>query len=80
MPTTKIAITMESDTVRLDDQLVANAVYPSRSHAIQEAVSDKLTRLFRSRLAEECDLLDVGEEQSIANEFSPEEIALWQQS
>lgn len=73
MPTTKIAITMERETVRRVDALVASEVFPSRSRAIQEAVADKLSRLSRSRLAEQCELLDVSEEQSMADEFGPEE-------
>jgi Arc/MetJ-type ribon-helix-helix transcriptional regulator len=79
MPTTKIAITIEEDTVRRVDELVASAVYPSRSKAIQEAVADKLARLSRSRLAEQCALLDVAEEQVLAEEFSPDELEQWRQ-
>jgi hypothetical protein len=47
---------------------------------IQEAVADKLARLSRSRLAEQCALLEKAEEQSLAEEFSPEELEAWQQS
>jgi len=79
MATTKIAITIDEETVRRVDELVAGAVYPSRSRAIQEAVADKLARLTRSRLAEQCALLDVEEEQALAEEFSPDELEQWQQ-
>jgi len=79
MATTKIAITIEEETVRKVDELVAREVYPSRSKAIQEAVADKLARLSRSRLAEQCAFLDVGEEQALAEEFSPEELEQWRQ-
>jgi len=77
MPTTKIAITIEEETVRRVDELVASRVYPSRSRAIQEAVAHQLARLSRSRLAEQCALLDPHEEQAVAEEFSPEELELW---
>jgi len=77
MATTKIAITLEAETVRRIDELVASDVYPSRSKAIQEAVADKLARLSRSRLAEQCALLDMEEEQAMAEEFSPDELELW---
>jgi Arc/MetJ-type ribon-helix-helix transcriptional regulator len=58
-------------------ELVANRVYPSRSKAIQDAVADKLAKVSRSRLAEQCALLDVGEEQAMAEEFSPGELEQW---
>jgi metal-responsive CopG/Arc/MetJ family transcriptional regulator len=77
MPTTKIAITLEEDAVRRVDELVANHVYPSRSKAIQDAVADKLARLSRSRLAEQCALLDIDEERAVAEEFSPGELERW---
>jgi hypothetical protein len=44
--------------------------------AIQEAVAEKLARLSRSRLTEQCALLDANEEQAMAEEFSPEELKL----
>ena len=79
MATTKIAITIEAETVRRVDELVARDVYPSRSRAIQEAVADKLARLSRSRLAEQCALQDKGEERALAEEFSPSELEQWRQ-
>ena len=69
---------MERETVRRVDALVASEVFPSRSRAIQEAVADKLSRLSRSRLDEQCELLDITEEQSMADELGPEEEELWQ--
>lgn len=79
MPTTKIAISIEEDAVRQIDELVAREVYPSRSRAIQEAVADQLVKRSRSRLAEQCALLDSGDEQAMAEEFSADEVALWEQ-
>jgi metal-responsive CopG/Arc/MetJ family transcriptional regulator len=58
MSTAKIAITIEESLLKQVDGLVASRVYPSRSRAIQEAVTDKLQRLERGRLARECAKLD----------------------
>ena len=80
MATTKIAISIDAKTVQRVDELVASAGYPSRSRLFQEAVEDKLVRLSRSRLAEQCALLDPAEEQEMADEFSPEELERWQQA
>ena len=77
MATTKIAVTLEEETVRRVDELVASEVYPSRGRAIQEAVADKLVRLSRSRLAEQCALLDQQEERALAEEFSPDVLEQW---
>jgi metal-responsive CopG/Arc/MetJ family transcriptional regulator len=79
MATTKIAISLDVDEARRLDELVANKVYPSRSKVIQEALADKLARISRSRLAEQCALLDGDAEQKMANEFSQGEIELWQE-
>jgi Arc/MetJ-type ribon-helix-helix transcriptional regulator len=80
MATTKIAISMDAETVRRVDDLVANARYPSRSRVIQDAVQDKLARLSRSRLAEQCSLLDASAEQEMAEEFTSDELEAWQQA
>jgi len=76
--TTKIAISLDAEDARRLDELVASKAYPSRSKVIQEALADKLARVSRSRLAEQCALLDTREEQQMAEEFSPAEIELWQ--
>ncbi len=54
MARTKIAISLDEHTLRRLDQLVADAVFPSRSQAIQIAIEEKLVRLEGSRLAREC--------------------------
>ncbi len=78
MATTKIAISLDEEDAKRLDELVASKVYPSRSKVIQEALSDKLARISRSRLAEQCALLDTEDEQKMAEEFTPGEIELWQ--
>ena len=58
MSTAKVAITIEEDLLGQLDRLVNSHVFPNRSKAIQEAVSDKLARLNHSRLARECSKLE----------------------
>jgi Arc/MetJ-type ribon-helix-helix transcriptional regulator len=50
------------------DELVERKVFPNRSRTIQEAVQEKLDRLERNRLAEECAKLDPESAQAMANE------------
>lgn len=68
MPKTKLAVTLDSDLVENLDHLVAEALFPNRSQAIQAAVSEKLARLARTRLARECAKLDPEEERALAEE------------
>ncbi len=49
----KIAITLDEQYICELDRLVERRIFQSRSQAIQEAVSEKLLRLKRTRLAEE---------------------------
>jgi Arc/MetJ-type ribon-helix-helix transcriptional regulator len=58
MPTTKVAVTIDSELLAQLDHLVAQQVFPNRSKAIQAALHDKLVRLQRSRLARESAKLD----------------------
>ena len=74
---TKVAITIEEGILARVDALVKQKVYSSRSRAIQEAVQDKLERLERSRLAEECAKLDPTFEKAMADEGLSEELASW---
>ena len=68
MATTKIAITMEEKLVKQLDDLVRSRVFSNRSKAIQEAVEEKLKRMEKTRLAEECAKLDPTYEQTLAEE------------
>ncbi len=77
MTTTKIAITLDEKTLGRLDRLVRNRRYPNRSKAIQEAVKEKLQRLERPRLAEECAKLDPNFEKTIAEEGMSEELSGW---
>lgn len=77
METAKVAISINKDTLQKLDRLVNNHVFPSRSRAIQEAVEDKLNRIGRNRLAEECAKLDPIFEQSLAEEGISGELNEW---
>lgn len=68
MSAVKVAITLDEKTLADVDSLVARKVYPTRSRAIQEAVAEKLARLSRRRLAQECAKLDRRFEQGLAEE------------
>lgn len=54
MGTARVAITIDQATLARLDELVKRKVFPSRSSAIQQAISDKLARVERSRLARMC--------------------------
>lgn len=77
MSTAKVAITIEENLLVRLDRLVKAHVFPNRSRAIQEAVSDKLAKLDRRRLARECLKLDPNIEQAIADEGMLSEDELW---
>ena len=73
----KIAITLNEKDIGELDRLVDKRVFQSRSQAIQEAVSEKLIRLKRTRLAEECARLDPTYEKELAEEGLAEDIKEW---
>lgn len=75
----KIAITLNEEFIDELDKLVNEHVFQSRSHAIREAVSEKLLRLKRNRLASECSKLDVAFEKAMAEEGLTEDISQWPQ-
>jgi Arc/MetJ-type ribon-helix-helix transcriptional regulator len=73
----KIAITIDEGTLGAIDRLVSEHRFPNRSQAIQEALDEKLARMARTRLAEECAKLDPGAEQALAEEGIADELAEW---
>ena len=77
MPRAKVAISLDESTLARLDQLVARAVFSSRSQAIQEAVEEKLVRLERSRLTQECAKLDPQFEKALAEESMSEDALEW---
>jgi Arc/MetJ-type ribon-helix-helix transcriptional regulator len=68
MPTTKVAISLETEVLERLDELVEAGTFPNRSRAIQQAVEEKLDRLERGRLARECAKLDPSLEAAMAEE------------
>ena len=68
MPKTKVALTIDADLLDCLDDLVARQRFRNRSQAIETALAEKLARLARTRLAEECAKLDATEERKLADE------------
>ncbi|MBI5178633.1 MAG: ribbon-helix-helix protein, CopG family [Nitrospinae bacterium] len=68
MATTKIAITVDEETVKQIDRLVREGKYKSRSNAIQSALKDRLGDWRRKRFALEAAKLDPREERELAEE------------
>ena len=77
MPKTKVAITLDRETVRRVDALVEQAVYPNRSQAIEAALQEKLARFERTRLARECAKLDPEAEKALAEEGLGSVLSEW---
>ncbi len=77
MARSKVAISLDESTLNRLDKLVQKHVFPNRSRAIEEAVTEKLARLERSRLAQECAKLDPTFEKALAEEGLSEDLAEW---
>jgi len=77
MGRSKVAISLDERTLNRLDKLVQKRVFPSRSQAIEEAVAEKLGRLEKSRLAQECAKLDPAFEKALAEEGLSEDLAAW---
>ena len=77
MATSKIAITIDQNTLNRLDLLVKSHLFPNRSRAIQEAVAEKLQRLEKSRLSRECAKLNPQFEQALSEEGLETEIDEW---
>ena len=68
MSTTKVAITVDAQLLKLVDRWVTQGRYPSRSQAIQAAVREKVERWNHTRLAQEVVKLNPKEERALAEE------------
>ncbi len=68
MGTAKVAITLETESVREIDRWVKDGRFPSRSRAIQTALDEMLSRRKRRRLIEELAKLNPKQEQAVAEE------------
>jgi Arc/MetJ-type ribon-helix-helix transcriptional regulator len=67
MAKAKVAVTLEKSTLARLDRLVDAARFVNRSQAIEIAVEEKLERLERRRLAQECAKLDPKSEKALAD-------------
>lgn len=77
MPSVKVAITLEQETLRQVDSLVARRVFRNRSRAIQTALQEKIERVEGSRLAAECAKLDQTFERELAEEGLGADATAW---
>jgi len=77
MTASKIAITIDDNTLKQLDGFVKSKLFPNRSRAIQEAITEKLSRLEKRRLAQECAKLDPDFEKSLAEEGWSSELDEW---
>jgi metal-responsive CopG/Arc/MetJ family transcriptional regulator len=77
MARSKVAISLNESTLDRLDRLVKKSVFPNRSQAIEEAVAEKLARIEKSRLAQECAKLDPAFEKALAEEGLSEDLAEW---
>jgi len=77
MARSKVAISLDENTLNQIDRLVKEEVFPNRSQAIQVAIDEKLKRLKQSRLARECAKMDPAYEQALADEGIEEDFAEW---
>lgn len=73
----KIAITLDKQSIGELDRLVEERVFQSRSQAVQEAVSEKLQRIKRTRLAVESGKLNPQFERELAEEGLAEDVKAW---
>lgn len=77
MAKAKVAVTLDVPVLDRLDRLVDGGYFPNRSQAIEVAVTEKLDRLERRRLAEECAKLDHAAEQALADQGLGADAAAW---
>jgi metal-responsive CopG/Arc/MetJ family transcriptional regulator len=77
MSATKVAVSIDETLLQQLDKLVKAQQFRSRSQAIQEAVSEKIGRMDKRRLARECAKLNRKSEQALADEGLATEVAEW---
>jgi len=77
MSKAKIAITLDENFIGELDRLVGEHVFQNRSQAIQNAVSEKLTRMKLNRLSIECAKLEPAFERAMAEEGLAEDLSQW---
>jgi metal-responsive CopG/Arc/MetJ family transcriptional regulator len=73
----KISITLEAKSIDELDRLIGEDIFKNRSQAIQEAVSEKLMHLKKTRLTEECAKLNPTSEKELAEEGLAGDVTEW---
>ena len=71
----KIAISLDPKDLRQVDELVRRGVAASRSQLIQQALHERLARVNRTRLAQECAKLDPSTERAESENWMVAETA-----
>lgn len=77
MGVAKITVSIDEHLLNRLDLLVQSHIFPSRSQAVQAAVQEKIARIGKTRLTQECAKLDPREEQALAEEGLAAEAAQW---
>ena len=77
MSAAKITISIDEHLLNRLDVLIQSRIFSNRSQAVQSAVQEKIARLGKTRLAQECAKLDPKEEQALAEEGLAAEAAQW---
>ncbi|MGE0447090.1 MAG: ribbon-helix-helix domain-containing protein [Vicinamibacterales bacterium] len=72
-----MALTLDAGLLEQVDELVAKQKFRNRSQAVEAALSDKLHRLARTRLAREAAKLNPVEEKRIAEETLADALDTW---
>lgn len=73
----KIAITIDNSSLTELDRLVKENVYQNRSQTIQEAVTEKIQRMKKTRLAKECAKLNPVFEIQLSEEGFEADMESW---
>jgi metal-responsive CopG/Arc/MetJ family transcriptional regulator len=73
----KIAITLDRQSINELDRLVQEEVFQNRSQAIQEAISEKLLRLKKTRLISESSKLERSFERKLTEEGLVADVKEW---
>ena len=73
----KIAITLDKQSIDELDRLVKGDIFRNRSQAIQEAISEKLLRLKKTRLIAESSKLEHAIERKLAEEGLITDVKEW---
>jgi metal-responsive CopG/Arc/MetJ family transcriptional regulator len=73
----KIAITIDKQSIGELDRLIKEEIFQNRSQAIQEAVSEKLLRLKKTRLIAESSKLNTVFERKLSEEGIAGDVKEW---